>query len=75
MAKLVLVHKADSVYEDDPDRVYDFPKQYLKTVESGVGDWAVYYEPVKAGPRGAISPWRRSRRSSRSRGPRAGSSR
>ncbi|PRY24862.1 putative restriction endonuclease [Aliiruegeria haliotis] len=52
MAKLVLLHKADSIYEDEPDRVYDFPKNYLKAIEAAVGDWVVYYEPVKAGPRG-----------------------
>lgn len=52
MTKLILLHKADSIYEDEPDVVYDFPKSYLKAVEEGVGDWAIYYEPVKAGPRG-----------------------
>lgn len=52
MVKLVLLHKADSIYEDEPDVVYDFPRSYLKAVEEAVGDWIVYYEPVKAGPRG-----------------------
>ena len=52
MAKLVLMHKADSIYEDDLDTVYDFPKAYLKAVEAAVGDWVIYYEPAKAGPRG-----------------------
>ena len=52
MGKLVLLHKADSIYEDEPDVVYDFPRSYLKAVEEAVGDWIVYYEPVKAGPRG-----------------------
>lgn len=52
MVKLVLMHKADSIYEDEPDVVYDFPRAYLKAVEEAVGDWIVYYEPVKAGPRG-----------------------
>ncbi|MDQ2065002.1 HNH endonuclease [Xinfangfangia sp. CPCC 101601] len=52
MTKLVLLHKADSIYEDEPDRVYDFPRQYLSAIREGVGDWVVYYEPVKAGPRG-----------------------
>lgn len=52
MTKLVLLHKANSIYEDEPDRVYDFPKTYLKAVQDGVGDWAIYYEPAKAGPRG-----------------------
>lgn len=52
MTKLVLLHKADSIYEDEPDVVYDFPKTYLRAVQEGVGDWIVYYEPVNAGPRG-----------------------
>ena len=52
MSKLVLLHRADSIYEDEPDVVYDFPKVYLKAAREGVGDWAVYYEPAKAGPRG-----------------------
>jgi len=52
MGKLVLMHKADSIYEDEPDIFYDFPRSYLKAVQEAVGDWIVYYEPVKAGPRG-----------------------
>lgn len=52
MVKLVLLHKADSIYDDEPDVVYDFPKTYLKAIQEAVGDWVVYYEPVKAGPRG-----------------------
>ena len=52
MGKLVLLHKSDSIYDDEPDRVYDFPRSYLKAMLEGVGDWVIYYEPVKAGPRG-----------------------
>jgi putative restriction endonuclease len=52
MTKLVLMHKADSIYEDVPETHYDFPRSYLKAAAEGVGDWVVYYEPVKAGPRG-----------------------
>lgn len=52
MVNLVLLHKADSIYEDEPDSVYDFPASYLKAVREGAGDWVIYYEPVKAGPRG-----------------------
>lgn len=52
MAKLVLMHKAESIYGDEPDAVYDFPRSYLKAVSEAVGDWIIYYEPVKAGPRG-----------------------
>lgn len=52
MVKLVLLHKANSIYDDEPDSVYDFPRAYLKAVREAVGDWVIYYEPVKAGPRG-----------------------
>lgn len=52
MAKLVLLHKEGSGYDDEPGSVYDFPRRYLKAAESGVGDWVVYYEPAKAGRRG-----------------------
>ena len=52
MAKLVLMHKADSIYDDEPDVRYDFPRPYLRAATEGIGDWVIYYEPVKAGPRG-----------------------
>ncbi|GGF47928.1 HNH endonuclease [Mameliella alba] len=52
MGKAVLLHRADSIYDDAPDVRYEFPKTYLKAVREAVGDWIVYYEPVKAGPRG-----------------------
>jgi putative restriction endonuclease len=52
MVKLVLVHKAASIYDDEPDVQYDFPKAYLGAIREAVGDWVVYYEPVKAGNRG-----------------------
>lgn len=52
MTKLVLLHKAQSIYEDVPEEVYDFPARYLRAMEQAVGDWVVYYEPVKAGLRG-----------------------
>ena len=52
MVKLVLMHNADSIYQDQPDSQYDFPKPYLKAMQEGVGDWVIYYEPVKAGPHG-----------------------
>ena len=52
MTKLVFMHKAHSIYEDVPESHYDFPRPYLNAVMEAVGDWVVYYEPVKAGPRG-----------------------
>lgn len=52
MGKAVFLHRADSIYDDAPDVRYEFPRTYLKAVREAVGDWIVYYEPVKAGPRG-----------------------
>ena len=53
MAKAVFIHRVDSIYDDDPEKQYQFPKQYLSRVEPSIGDWIVYYEPVKvAGSRG-----------------------
>ena len=49
MTKLILMHKAGSIYDDKPEVQYDFPKAYLKAAEEAVGDWVIYYEPVKAG--------------------------
>lgn len=46
------MHRSNSIYEDEPDAFYDFPRSYLRAVEEAVGDWIIYYEPVKAGPRG-----------------------
>lgn len=51
MTKLVLLHKTNSIYDDEPAVRYDFPRSYLKAVREAVGDWVVYYEPVKAGQR------------------------
>lgn len=61
MTKLVLLHKAASIYDDEPDRVYDFPRGYLKAMQEGVGDWIIYYEPVKAGRRGYFATAKLSR--------------
>ncbi|HMO70551.1 MAG TPA: HNH endonuclease [Paracoccaceae bacterium] len=47
MAKLVLLHRDDTTYDDEPDRAYDFPARYLSAARQGIGDWVVYYEPVK----------------------------
>lgn len=52
MAKLVLMHKFGSAYDDVPEAVYDFPARYKAAMDDAIGDWVIYYEPVKAGPRG-----------------------
>ena len=48
----VFVHRRDTHYADEPYRQYQFPKIYLSRASQFEGDWAVYYEPVKAGGRG-----------------------
>ncbi len=43
----VFIHRPDSIYDDRPAEVYQFPAQYLSRVQSCVGDWIIYYEPRK----------------------------
>lgn len=47
MANGVFIHREDSRYKDTPAHRYHFPKQYLGRAQQCVGDWIVYYEPVK----------------------------
>lgn len=47
----VFLHRTDSIYEDDPARQYQFPRQYLSRASQFVGDWILYYEP-RRGPTG-----------------------
>jgi putative restriction endonuclease len=49
----VFIHRSDSIYDDSPAERYQFPPQYLARVQACVGDWIIYYEPVKVlGTRG-----------------------
>lgn len=52
MTKGVFLHRADSIYDDRPAEQYQFPKQYYSRAIQFIGDWIVYYEPVKAGRKG-----------------------
>src|SRR5437764_12302921 len=52
MTKGVFVIRSDSPYDDQPEVHYQFPAQYLSRAAQFVGDWILYYEPVKAGARG-----------------------
>lgn len=47
MANGILLHRMDSSYDDLPSSHYHFPKLYLSRVEPLVGDWIIYYVPVK----------------------------
>lgn len=48
MAKGVFLHRPDSIYDDEPEERYQFPAQYHSRASQFVGDWIVYYEPVKS---------------------------
>jgi putative restriction endonuclease len=43
----VFVHRTDSIYDDSPAERYQFPAQYLGRAQACVGEWVLYYEPVK----------------------------
>ena len=43
----VFVHRTDSIYDDSPAERYQFPTQYIGRAQACVGDWVLYYEPVK----------------------------
>ena len=52
MTKGLFVIRSDSPYDDQPEVHYQFPAQYLSRASQFVGDWVLYYEPVKGGARG-----------------------
>lgn len=43
----VFIHRADSIYKDSPAEQYQFTRLYLDRAVACVGDWVLYYEPVK----------------------------
>lgn len=47
MALGVFVHRSDSIYDDSPAERYQFPAQYLSRARQCLGEWIIYYEPVK----------------------------
>jgi putative restriction endonuclease len=47
VARGVFIHKADSIYEDHPETQYQFPDAYLNRALPLIGDWIIYYEPLK----------------------------
>lgn len=46
----VFLHKEGSGYFDVPWAHYQFPKTYLARAERLVGDWIIYFQPVKPAP-------------------------
>lgn len=44
----MFLHRPDSIYDDVPEERYQFPAQYHGRASQFVGDWIVYYEPVKS---------------------------
>jgi putative restriction endonuclease len=51
-SKCVFVIGSHSIYADEPDRFYRFPQQWLNAATRSIGQWIVYQEPRRAGPRG-----------------------
>lgn len=49
MTKAVFTYKSSSIYDDDPEIRYHFPKIYLRQVEAALGDLIIYYEPGRTG--------------------------
>ncbi len=49
MARGIFLHRTDSIYDDQPELQYQFPRQYLGRASQFVGDWVIYYEP-RRGP-------------------------
>jgi putative restriction endonuclease len=42
VTKGVFLHKADSIYDDEPAERYQFPASYLKRALPLIGDWVIY---------------------------------
>jgi putative restriction endonuclease len=48
----VFVIGSHSGYADEPERFYRFPPRWLNAAARSVGQWILYQEPRRAGPRG-----------------------
>lgn len=51
-AKCVFLIGSHSIYADEPNRFYRFPKRLLKAATRSIGQWIIYQEPKRAGNRG-----------------------
>lgn len=52
MTKGVFLFREDSIYDDRPWEVYQFPRPYLSRASQMVGDWVIFLEPTKVGKKG-----------------------
>lgn len=50
--KGVFVIGSHSIYKDEPERFYRFPPRWMRNASAVVGNWIIYQEPRRAGPRG-----------------------
>ncbi|MEO6152312.1 MAG: HNH endonuclease [Croceibacterium sp.] len=60
-SKGVFVIGAHSIYADIAERYYRFPPRWLNAARQVVGNWILYQEPRRAGPRGYYAAARVSR--------------
>ena len=51
-SKGVFVVGSHSIYDDEPERFYRFPPRWMTNASKVVGNWIIYQEPRRAGPRG-----------------------
>lgn len=51
-SKGVFVIGSHSIYQDEPERFYRFPPKWMSNASKVVGNWIIYQEPRRAGPRG-----------------------
>lgn len=51
-SKCVYMIGSHSIYRAEPDRFYQFPQQWLNAAARSIGQWILYQEPRRAGPRG-----------------------
>jgi putative restriction endonuclease len=51
-SKGVFVIGSHSIYADEPERFYRFPPKWMANASKVIGNWIIYQEPRRAGPRG-----------------------
>ncbi len=51
-SKGVFVIGSHSIYQDEPERFYRFPERWMANASKIAGNWIIYLEPRRTGPRG-----------------------